>query len=691
MLVFLPLVSLLFLIVIVSGLELKPLSRQFWVARFLLAAALWGAFVVVMTEAASLFDGLTQTTFSFFWAVNILLLIVVGWRRRWLFSGWHHLRALKLAASRFELGLWIIFGALAGLLLAVAWVAPPNNADVMQYHLPRVLQWAQSKNLDHFPTIYDNQNTRPYWAELVVLNLRVLYGSDKPSAMLQWGSHLASMIAAAGIVKLLGGGRRSQWVSALFVFSLPMAVLQANTPKNDIVAGFWVLSLLYFVILGRLSNGSRLATAGISLSLGLGMLTKGTFMPFAFPVLFIHFLPLLVRKNFSRLLKEGLPLVIVMVALNTGIWVRNFNTYGGPYGSELPVGLEKRQEQGGSEMLTGSMSATTQRQSPLAHNDMFGVLSSNHYSSNFPFSGHSDQMITSGPGSRMFDLVQEQSTKVLRMIALNLMTPVKFINELILRVLALFPGVFPDGYIDSLRAGAWSYAMTTSNPVHIAMVLIGLIFVFANWRKAGGQLKAEIGIAALIGYFLMSFGGCSDWLICLRYQQGFFVIGSVLFAISADALLKERVVWVSLFLAIASVPYVLFNYLRPVIGQTPWPTRIESVFVLPADDIVFAHISEVQDEYEVIAARIQEQGCNKVGLSLIPRDFEYAIWWVLGAPDSGIDLQHISVSEATQKHLRDVEKTCAVICTTCGGQASYEGIPLVADYGHVQHFAQPDP
>jgi hypothetical protein len=143
------------------------------------------------------------------------------------------------------------------LLFVTGLVSPPNNVDVMQYHMPRVLQWIQNESLAHFPTIYDNQNTRPYFTELLVLNLSVLSGSDYLANIVQLFAAVGTMIAVAGIVSLLGGGRVSQWVAALFTLTLPMSLLQMTTPKDDVMAGFWIAVLLYFVVLSKSKDSAR--------------------------------------------------------------------------------------------------------------------------------------------------------------------------------------------------------------------------------------------------------------------------------------------------------------------------------------------------------------------------------------------------------------------------------------------------
>jgi hypothetical protein len=112
-----------------------------------------------------------------------------------------------------------------------------------------VLHWAQAGDLDHFATPYDSETSRPHWAEVAILNLRTLWGSDRPANLPQAASLIGVAVAASGIARLLGGNRRTQILAAVTAFAVPMALLQAPTPKNDIVSSYWVMATAYFVLL----------------------------------------------------------------------------------------------------------------------------------------------------------------------------------------------------------------------------------------------------------------------------------------------------------------------------------------------------------------------------------------------------------------------------------------------------------
>jgi len=169
------------------------------------------------------------------------------------------------------------------LLLSIALVTPTNNVDAMQYHVPRALHWAQNQSLQHYPVARVQQNVRPYWAEATIMHFRVLWGNDRPVNLVQWFNMIASVLAAVGIVVVFGGKRWTRWLTAAFVLSIPIGVLQAPTSLNDYASAMWVIILAYFVVLSQKRELTRVELTGLAFALGLGMLTKGTFFPYAAP------------------------------------------------------------------------------------------------------------------------------------------------------------------------------------------------------------------------------------------------------------------------------------------------------------------------------------------------------------------------------------------------------------------------
>lgn len=654
--------------------EAEQLNKRPWQAEFLIAGSVFGLLILFISEALGLFEQLDQLQVAGAWGLVGLTVGFDGWRRGELTKGWRRLGALVERKKTRDLRLLGPVAVLFMLVFAVALVVPPNNVDTQQYHMPRVEQWTQNHSLRHFPTPNDTQNTRPYWAELAILNLRILWGSDRPANLPQAVSLLGVMIAASGIVALLGGGLRAQWLGAVIAFSVPMAVLQATTPKNDLISGLWVLTFGYFVLCGTKRVLTPHEGWSRSLSLGLGILTKGTVVPFIAPLLLLHIVTLLRRRGFVRAGMELLGAGLVVVAINLPFWTRNVQTYGGPYGSTIPVELKLDLGQPFDERSVAMLGFSLPTSS--------GATTTSGDRS--PSEGHFTASIIP---LFSFDPLGQVS-RILRMMAMHFVSPFHGFNEFYFGMLGLLPEIFSPGFVSFLRSAAWNNAMTAGNPVHLVLTVLASIAVTLSWRKKDNGELLALTAAAVSGLFLVSFAGCADTLFCSRYQLSFFLLGAPVSAMVVAKLGNRWTLLISAFFLAYTVPYVLFNNMRPVIGAPPWPTRIGSVFLTDPAVILFAQSPDLRDEWEEVAARIKTQGCMQVGLATTRDDLEYALWWLLGAPDSGIELRHIRASEATRRYLDPTFIPCAVICTACQGLELPASLPMLADYGHIRLYMQ---
>lgn len=61
-------------------------------------------------------------------------------------------------------------------------------------------------------------------------------GTERLSNTVQWFSYVFSVMAVSLIALGLGGERQGQQVAAMVAAATPMAILQASTTQNDLVA-----------------------------------------------------------------------------------------------------------------------------------------------------------------------------------------------------------------------------------------------------------------------------------------------------------------------------------------------------------------------------------------------------------------------------------------------------------------------
>jgi hypothetical protein len=231
-------------------------------------AVLAGALVAMMTEALSALQALTQTG-----AVIVVMMIagiaLVMFRREARFS-WNH--------SWTDVGL---IGGTAGILGIIAFTAilsPPNSADAMAYHMPRIVYWTQQRSVAPFATPYLNQVMLQPFAEYFMLHSYLLTGGDRFVNLVQWFGCATSVIGVSLIAAQFGAGRRGQILAAVFCATLPNGILQASGAKNDYVLAAWLVAAVFF-----LGEGVSPILAGCALGLAFG--TKATAYLFAPPLI----------------------------------------------------------------------------------------------------------------------------------------------------------------------------------------------------------------------------------------------------------------------------------------------------------------------------------------------------------------------------------------------------------------------
>jgi 4-amino-4-deoxy-L-arabinose transferase-like glycosyltransferase len=684
----LPPIVLVILFLVISGWAGYEDGGRFELSTaFLAAVILCGTALVVITEGLSLISGITRLGLALAWST--VLFAILLWNRRTgaLSIGWDRLQTAVKQIRGFE---WVILGGIVCIVIAlfiVALVSPPNNVDSLLYHMPRVVHWAQNQSLEHFPAPHIGQNVRPYWAEAAILHLRVLWGNDTPANLVQWFSMVTSIIAASGIAALLGGKRKSRWLSALFVLSIPMGILQATTTQNDYVSAMWVVILGYFVVLSKKRKLINFELFLLGSALGLGMLTKGTFFPYAAALMIWFFLPQLWRMPIRETFKDGLIILLVVVGLNSGFWVRNINTFGGPYGR--------------ADFLQGTLKLRITDSEKL--NDDFETISSEDMNkgavavkrSNNPtqpsITNDRFPITTQKDYQGYFQGVIDWISRIARIVAMNFVTPSSQINNVVFRSLRSMPRLFDENFVRDLEWAAWNHEDTAGSPLHMLFVPFSIMLLIVGRKKLKTTELSAYAAVALGGFLLLSLINTSVEIFSIRYQLPFFVLWAPVFGVSISVIRNTRVyLLTSIGLLIYCVPYLLYNNMRPIIGHPPWPTRVESVFVADEEEILFAIVPHLQHDYSLMAERIKKSGCDSVGLNIRRSDLEYLYWWLLDAPQSDIRIENLA-SLLELEIYRDQSFTpCAIICVGCQGVKDFHQLPIAIEAGNAQLFLESD-
>ncbi len=277
-----------------------------WRDAALQASVIWGILILGITESLSLVSGISLRTFAAVWFTATVFSL-----RRITFP-------LRLPEKlRLSEGLMLAGIALVGCAVACSAIfSTPNNWDSMTYHLPRVAHWVDQQSVHFYVTHNLRQLYLGPWAEFAILHLRVLSGTDRLSALVQFAAMLGSLVGVSRIARRAGADRTGQIFAAVCCVTIPMGILQASSTQNDYASAF---RLVCFV---NASMDRSHAWAGASL--GLLVLTKLSAALFALP-----FFLWAVAGVRARDLAIACSLAL---AINVPHLARNLKTFGSPLG-----------------------------------------------------------------------------------------------------------------------------------------------------------------------------------------------------------------------------------------------------------------------------------------------------------------------------------------------------------------------
>lgn len=642
--ILIPVISMLLVFFTIAGSQNEGESGfNGWRGALLKAFLLAGAFVAAQSELLSLFHGLTSSGAALAWLALALFTAWLGWRKGWLRRGWQRCAASVRQMRAFDRGMLAACAVICALLLLVLVIAPSNNTDSLQYHMSRVAHWAQNRSIAHFPAAYVQQVAFPIEAEAVILQLRLLWGDDRLAGLPQWFSLVLCAAAVSLGARQLGAGRKGQWAAAAFSLSIPVGLLQATSNQNDYVTAFFLVSVAVWVLTACQAETGEPGWVDVlflALALGLGMMTKGTFYPYVFAWgiwLIVHWLR---QRQWKRLLLRAALIGAVVVLLNGPTWGRNLVTYGTPLGSA----------------------------------QMVSSLSS----------------IDSGLGPYPANVVKD--------IALNLATPSPRINAAIVRFIqTTFQGMDPKAANFQLL-WKWNHEDWAGSPIHLLLSGAALLTLLltAAFRRDRARRMAWYSLTAAASFFVFAaashfeqFGG--------RFQLPLFVTWAPVFgAVIPRRLERWLAPALAVLLVLLSLPYVLFNTTRPLIALKntaepyaihPLPglgkTMASSIFYANAQTLLFANWKNYQQPYAEISSDIRNSGCRQVGLRIDSHDIEYAFWWLLDAPQSGIRIESLYYAPELTRYADPTFTPCAIICTICANRTRLHGLSLAGSYDDV--------
>jgi len=293
-------------------------------SSFIVSFIYFSVYVWFLTEILSFFMVLTPFCILFGWIVYNVILISTLFR---LYKD----RKIQISIPQMFPFQWeyCVLAIILSVTFIIAVIYPPNNWDSMTYHLPRIEHWLQNKSLNHYYTSIDRQLLSAPFAEILILHGRALSGDDYLVNLVQWFSFLGSIIGISKIAEHLKINKRGQIISAIFLATLPMAILQATSTQTDLVETFCIICMTE-CFLAWLKTGTLFESISFGLALGLSILTKGTAYSIAIP--FVLYFAFLCIKHFRKRLIGGCLAAILCLTLNFPHYTRNYRAFNNPLG-----------------------------------------------------------------------------------------------------------------------------------------------------------------------------------------------------------------------------------------------------------------------------------------------------------------------------------------------------------------------
>jgi hypothetical protein len=596
-----------------------------WRTAYLRAVLLCALWLVGLTEILSLMTAIDRPTVAAGWAV---LLIAAG----------ISLAARRRAGARLILPplrlpqAWgdrlILLGVAVVLIVTavVAWLAPPQTWDSLNYHMPRVAHWAQDRAVEPFATGIETQNSRTPGAEYAVLHLYVLAGGDRLVNFAAWFAMLSSVIGVSLVAKQLGAGTTGQVLAAAFAASIPMGIVQASSTTTDYAVAFWMIVVASETLRWMKGPPTPATVLALGAGAGLAVFTKPTSFSYLLPFALVVAIMIVRQRHTRGLWRWVAGGALLLVAVNFAFYVRTYRLYG-----------------------------------RLIESEQYGVHA---------LEIHTPAVLLSN---------------VLRNAALQMSTPSPHVNKALYLVLLKVHEVIGLDPSDPQTTSAGRFAVRplntfedqTSDPLQAMFVAV--VGAAAFFRPRAFGRSAQLLAAAVVAGFLI-FCFVFKWqAFGSRYHLPLFVLSGPLFGVVSARGARPGVARLAgAAVLILAWPWLVGINSRPLIPGNE--ALVGSILTEPRERLVYANGPYLERPHRAMVQQIEGAGCARVGLMLSGNSAEYPLWLLLGAPDRRLTVEWIVAGAPSARYARSDFQPCAVICEGCRAEWT-----LLRDLPRVYH------
>ena len=589
------------------------------------AALLFGIAVVVVSEGLGAVRAFARGPIAAAWLLGGLGSGAALWRgvrsRRALWTAFRA-RFPRDPVSGLAVGcvLLVLAGCLVTLLLS-----PPNNWDVLTYHLPRVRHWIQNRSFAHYPSNIIRQISYPPGAGYLVAHFQLLIGGDRLASLPQWLALVGCILVTAALARRLAGPR-AVIPTALACATAPMAVLQATNPQTDLLAAFW-LACFAFLVFAR-SRYRPTDVVWLGCALGLGLATKPTVILFA-PA----FLAILAMRAGRRGWRSALliPTIVVLLSLlptlpNT---IRNLRTFGAPLGPAMGVTLARR--------------------------DVRAVASNilRHAALNYPIAPLWNGIIWLHQHVLHMDVNDPRTT---------------------------FPhlAMFDPRYIDPFLTPDED---VVASPVHVTIALVAAAAVLRARGRRRGRAALRLHLVAALAAGFLLFCCALPWQLWdNRLLLPLLVLASPLIGWALAALSVPLRAATACLLGVIGILLSVTSVRHPLlVVRQGWTDANPSPAILSRSrtDLYFAQLDPaVERSYESLLRQVAHDRCTRIGLIATEYAPEYLLWVTLDRAGSPAQLRHVEVSNQSRGVALEIPgaELCGLVSMSLNARPRYEAL-----------------
>lgn len=569
--------------------------------ELLILSALSFSFAIAfITEILSMFHCLNYGLILIAWIIIAVANILFHYiRRDRLYRFYRDLASgIKPYLTGWSRVEWILIAPIFIILSLVFFQGityPPTNWDSMTYHLARIVSWISQRSVAPFPTAITRQIYQPPFAEYVIMHFNMLSGNDYFSAAVQFFFLLFSLATIAAIVQAFGLSSKYQLGAVILSATIPEVVLQASSTQNDIVVSFFILAAFYCG-LKAISTLKFTYYLFFGLTIGLGLLTKGTAYIYLGPVVIGFAIATIIRLFKTRrpvYLRYAMVIVSTAIIINSGYYYRNYNL------THNLLGIS----------ITEAQQYSNQKMSPA-------LLLSN---------------IIKNAGLHL-GLMYTQSIAIVADSAIHKLHTAAAIN--INDPATNFHGMkYGIGHDVNNEDSA-------PNLFHFLLISFAIVILLFNWKK--WKLKPAVYSLLIIVIFQVIFFSFylkwQPWNSRLHVPVFLMAIPLICYAFSLLNKLKKATLLIMPVLIIYALIAVKYNESRPISSKIFNENRYQKYF---------ASKPQVYLEYDAVTKIINQNKFKNIGLMIGADDWEYPLF--TNCYSTELNPIHISVNNITAK------------------------------------------